>query len=208
MQRSMASLAERVRGDIARVVIHDDSGDDDYRSWLDVTFPDAVVVRASSLRTGFSEAYRSAFAWLAAHDDSEWVFQTEDDFTYETAIDLDELIAVMRTNPHLVQMQLRRQPWGTEPADGGFVGQWPHFYRDASDGTHHWLEHRRNWSTNPGLFRRALCSSGWPKGPGSEGTFGDRLMASGSHLAFALWGRRDDAPTVHHIGDERVGFGY
>jgi hypothetical protein len=207
LEPAVESLIARVHGPISRRVLHDDSGDPHHRQWLTTRFPDWEVISPGGGRSGFCGAYASGWSWLARQSEP-WVFQTEDDFTYETDIDLDVLLDVMTANLHIAQMQLRRQPWGTEPADGGFVGQWPHFYRDATDGEHHWLEHRRNWSTNPGLFRRALCERPWPGPPGCEGTFGDALMAEDPDLQFALWGQREDPPTVFHIGHERIGNSY
>lgn len=203
MREAMASLNEQVHGPITRWVIHDDSGDGPYQLWLRKRYPGWEVVTS---RTGsYSGAYHDAWRWLHDHDANQWIFQTEDDFTYNVPVDLRLLTEILGAHPHIAQMQLRRQPWGAEPADGGFVGQWPHFYTDAGDGEHHWLEHRRNWSSNPGLFRRALCAEGWPLAPGSEQLVGDRILAARPDATFALWGRREDAPTVHHIGQERKG---
>lgn len=208
LEPSIESLDKQIAGPFTRRILHDDSGDPGQRGWLEERYPDWTVIGPmTGHRSGFSGAYASAWSWLAQQPEP-WVFQTEDDFTYETQIDLNVLLDVMAKNAHIAQMQLRRQPWGTEPADGGFVGQWPHFYTDATDGTHHWLEHRRNWSTNPGLFRRALCERTWPTQPGSEGVFGDQLCAEDPTTQFALWGRRSDPPTVHHIGIERIGTNY
>lgn len=208
IEPSMESLQARVAGPIARRVLHDDSGSPRQREWLRNRYPDwELVGPATEHRSGFCAAYASAWAWLAEQPEP-WVFQTEDDFTFDTDIDLDVLLDVMEKHPYLAQMQLRRQPWGAEPTEGGFVGQWPHFYSDATDGTHHWLEHQRNWSTNPGLFRRTFCQRPWPGPPGCEGAFGDQLLAEDPTLQFALWGERTDQPTVRHIGLERAGGSY
>jgi hypothetical protein len=209
MEPTMASMRERVTGKIALDVIHDDSGDAGYRAWLHHEFPDCEIIGPPAGRSGFCGAYRSAWRWLTELDtDAEWVFQTEDDFTFETLIDLDEIVEVLDAQPHLAQMQLRRQPWWTEPQDGGFIEQWPDLYTDAGDGTHHWLEHRRNWSTNPGVFRRSTCARGWPGPPGCEAGFGDALTSEDPDLRFAVWGRREDPPRVWHIGHERIGHSY
>lgn len=207
MVPAMDSLRAQVDGPIGRRVIHDDSGDLDYRNWLAVSYPDWEIIGPTGGRSGFCGAYRSAWTWLDALDDTEWVFQTEDDFTFDTRIDLQVLIDVMTANRHLLQMQLRRQPWWTEP-QGGFIGQWPDLYTDAGADSHAWLEHRRNWSTNPGLFRRDLCQWTWPPPPGCEKTLGDQLLHAYPQGHFAVWGGRDDPPVVRHIGHERIGHSY
>lgn len=208
MAPAMASLLARVTGPIGRYVIHDDSGDAAYRLWLQQAFPWCEVIGPHRGRSGFCGAYASAWRWLAHDLDTEsWIFQVEDDFVYNRDVDLQAMLDVMGAHPRIVQMQLRRQPWGGEP-EGGFIAQWPHFYTDVTDGGHEWLEHQRNWSTNPGLFRRALCWREWPPPPGCEGALGDAIIADNPASVFAVWGRRGDAPLVHHIGDERVGHSY
>lgn len=206
LDKAMVSLRDRVHGSIDRIVIHDDTGDHEHHVRLAVDYPDCPIIGRAE-RSGFCGAYQSAWQWLDGHATQPWVFQTEDDFTYETDIDLDQLVQVLTDHPQLLQLQLRRQPWWTEP-EGGFIAQWPDLYTDAGDGTHHWLEHRRNWSTNPGLFSRSLCARPWPPPPGCEKTFGDQLLADHPDRAFAVWGQRNDPPVVWHIGQERIGHSY
>lgn len=83
---------------------------------------------------------------------------------------------------------------------------WPGEYEDRTDGTHHWLEHRLFFTTNPSLYRRSLADRRWPDAPDSERKFTDQLRADGR--SFAFWGARHDGTWVTHIGDQRVGTGY
>ena len=207
LARSMASL-HRLRGPIAQRVMHDDSGDPAYRAHLTDTYHGWTVI-STGQRSGFAGAYRSAWRWLRDHGTCEWVFSTEDDFELVRDVDLAAMISVMAYRP-LAQMALLRQPVNpAEKAAGGIVAQHPGDYRECTDGTHRWLQHRRFYTTNPHLVRRSFVAAhDWPDGPESEGRFGIGLFAAEPVTVCAFWGGRDDPPLVEHIGAQRVGTGY
>lgn len=206
IQQSIPSLLGNVHGPITHRVIHDDSGDPDYRDWLSWEFA-AFEVIGPDRRTGFSGAYGNAWRYLAERPE-RFVFGVEDDFTYNRPVDLTAMAELLDRQPHLAQVALRRQAWNEqEKAAGGVVEQHPGDYEDCSDGDTHWLEHRRFLTTNPGLYRTELCRHGWPQAPNSEGILTHQLIEDPG-LRFAFWGRRSDAPWVTHIGAQRVGTGY
>lgn len=203
---TIPSALANLQGPITHRVIHDDSGDPDYRAWLAHTFPSFILV-ASPARQGFSGAYANAWRYLSATP-REWVLSTEDDFTFCRPVDLVAMAEVLTANPHLAQMALRRQPWNpTEVAAGGVVEQHPDAYADVSDGRYRWLEHRLFWTTNPSLHRTELCRGGWPRAQRSEGVFTAQLLED-PDLRFGYWGERSDGPWVTHIGHSRAGDGY
>jgi hypothetical protein len=205
--RAIPSLEEQITGDIAAGVIHDDSADGDYHTWLRARFP-AWHLWATRTRAGFAGAYRHAWRLLCDLAESH-VFCVEDDFTYNRPVNLDDLAHVLDANRHLAQLALRRQPWNdAERAAGGIVEQHPGDYCERSDGQHVWLEHRRFWTTNPSLFRASLpWLYDWPQGPESEGRFTHQLLDD-PELRFGFWGARDSGEWIHHIGRDRVGVGY
>ena len=206
LSRAIESARENLCGEVTHKVIHDDTGDESYREELRATFPDFDVI-GQPTRQGFGGAIRSAWAYVKVRPE-RFVFHLEDDFTFNEPIDLPAMQHVLDRNPGLVQLALRRQPWNdAELAAGGIVEQHPDAYDDRTDGTHHWLEHRRFWTTNPSLYRRELCERKWPDGQHSEGRFGlEQFRDPGAVSGF--WGTRDSGEWVHHIGHERVGTGY
>lgn len=208
LARSMATY-RRLHGPITQRVIHDDSGDPAYRAHLTETHHGWTVV-STGQRSGFAGAYRNAWAWLRAHCTSEFVFSTEDDFEIAADIDLDDVAQVLRHTPHLAQMALLRQAVNPqEQAAGGIVQTAPWDYTDRSTDGHHWLAHRKFYTTNPHLTRRAFIDGhDWPDGPNSEGRFGLHLFAGSPRTECGFWGRRTDPPRVHHIGTHRIGTGY
>lgn len=205
--KAIPSLLAQIHGPVTRFIIHDDSGDLEYRAWLAAQFPGFQIIGGN--RSGFAGAYARAWHHLAAKVPEPWVFSTEDDFVFNRPVDLIDFINVLNQNPHLLQMALRRQPWGPqEEAAGGTVELNPQAYSEHVDHAHrHWLEHRLFWTTNPSLHRTITCALGWPKVPHSEGIFTHRLLED-PEIRFGYWGPRDSGPWVTHIGDQRIGSGY
>jgi hypothetical protein len=208
LARTVASATANLDGLITRGVIHDDSGDANHRCWLAKAFVDFDIVHAGQ-RQGFGGAIRSAWSHLLAGPPTDHVFHLEDDFLFNRPVPLDAMAEVLDTEPHLVQLALRRQPWNAdERAAGGIVEQHPWDYVDRIDTAgHQWLEHRRFFTTNPSVYRWSLMRNVWPRGANSEGRFTHHLLAS-PKVRFGFWGSRDSGEWVEHIGHERVGSGY
>lgn len=188
--------------------MHDDTGDEAYRSALAVRYPSHTPLHEGP-RRGFGGAIGHAWERLRQESDAEFILHLEADFLFTKEVDLAALVDVLRARPYLTQMALRRQPWNEqERAAGGVVEQHPDDYTEAHCHAEAWLEHRRFWTTNPCLYRRSLCERGWPSGANSEGHFGVSLFAEDPARRSAFWGARDSGVWVTHIGAERVGHGY
>lgn len=208
IEETIPSAFDNLRGPVTRRVLYDDSGDEGYRSWLLKRFPTFELVHHPHGRQGFGGAIQTAWRHLALVREP-YVFHLEDDFTFNRPVDLQAMMQVLDSRPYLVQLALRRQPWNDqEKRAGGIVEMHPNDYTEHALGGHHWLEHRRNFTTNPSLYRRSLCARGWPEGRETEGRFGIGLMEDDPDLRFAYWGSRDSGEWVTHIGDQRVGMGY
>lgn len=206
--QTLASASEMLSGPITRRVMYDDSGDEIHRGWLRATFPEFEVIHHPLGRQGFGGAIRTAWRHLATTPEP-YIFHLEDDFTFNHPVPLIEMGRVLDSNPHLVQLALRRQPWNdTERRAGGIVESHPDAYDDCHDmAGHHWLEQRLFFTTNPSLYRSELCQNSWPDCDHSEGVFSHQLMQD-AEVRFGYWGSRDSGEWVTHIGHERVGTGY
>jgi hypothetical protein len=192
---------------VAELWMHDDTGDDEYRARLAAEYPGFEQIGRGP-RRGFGGAIQRAWRVLAARSSADYVFHLEQDFVLTRSVDLDAMAEVLQNHPSLMQLALRRQPWNeAERAAGGIVEQHPDDYREVEWRGHAWLEHRRFFTTNPSLYRRSLCSLGWPTGAQSEGRFGLSLFWYGDKVC-GFWGARDSGEWVEHIGHERVGVGY
>lgn len=201
---TLASLHLNLTGNIHRTLIHDDSGSATYAAWLRKEWPWADVF-STGQRSGFAGAIQSAWEQV----DGDWIVHWEDDFVLKEKVNVASFVAVMRDNPDVVQMALKRQPWNeAEKAAGGFIEMSPYDYIEKTDGKHTWTEHRKFFTTNPSVYRGSLIKRGWPNVPESEGVFGASLFRDEPNARAAYWGGKFEAPKVEHIGIERAGNGY
>lgn len=216
LDQAVASALETLGDQVAELWMHDDTDHPGRRRQLERRYPRFRHIGARR-RMGFGGAIGNAWTLLDGYGQTDHVFHLEDDFLFRHPVDLASMAAVLAERPYLAQLALRRQPWNAaEAAAGGIVEQHPDDYVDVRDGAGRaWLEHRRFFTTNPCLYRRELCSVGWPSGRESEGHFGLGLLASGlpwgvsgDAVRFGFWGARDSGEWVEHIGHQRVGTGY
>lgn len=196
--------------------LYTDVGTDEHVARLFGWFPHYRIVSAGR-RLGFGGAIRFMRDVLLADSTADHVAWWEDDMVLTRPLALDPLIAVLTEHPHLAQMALRRQPVNDqEKAAGGVVEQHPDAYLDRQDHAgRQWLEHSLFFTTNPSVFRRELCETGWLEGKHSEGRYGFQLREQGlpwgipgDEVRCGFWGPRTDPPLIRHIGDVRVGTGY
>lgn len=186
-----------------------DDGREDYRdrcldSAAEHLPPLDVMVEVSDPdhRLGFAGAIQAGWDGVL-ESGADYVFHLESDFLFEAPVPLGRMLHLLDIKPHLAQVALKRQPWNhEEKAAGGICELHPTAYLDRGQ----WTEHRRHFTTNPCLYRTALCERGWPQRPDSEGHFGIALRAEG--FCFAYWGAPTAAPRVRHIGRHRAGNGY
>jgi hypothetical protein len=209
--QTIPSALLHLRGGFARKLIYDDSGDDEHRRWLGETFgPQGFQIAFHPAgRQGFGGAIRVAWSLLLS-DPAPYrhVFHLEDDFVFRRPVDLTDMAAVLNQRPSLVQLALRRQPWNDqERSAGGIVEMHPGDWVEYVDDDVAWLESRRNFTTNPSLYRRSLCARGWPDCEYSEGIFTHQLLVD-PEVRFGYWGARESGEWVEHIGHHRVGVGY
>jgi hypothetical protein len=207
LERTLGYAATYIPAPAARVMVNDEP-DVDWCRWLDARWGDEFqIAHPTDGRRGFAGAIQAGWDHPAV-DSCTHVFHLEDDFTFNRHIPLQAMADVLDARPHLAQLALRRQPWNdAERAAGGIVEQHPGDYTEVSDGHNTWLEHRRFFTTNPGMYRRSLCDLGWPQGPNSEGRFGIDLFTDPA-IRCGFWGARDSGEWVTHIGDHRAGEGY
>lgn len=203
LTRTLSTLG-KLHGNFSRTLIHDDSGDSDYRSWL----RGLGYELATTDRVGFAKAMISAWENLKK-DKNEWVFHLEEDFVFMDDVYVDDMINVMKQNGHIKEMVLLRQPiGGRQVSKGGIVASHPERYEDNTDGINFWMEHRVNFSCNPCVYEKSLIyEHPWPDGTYSERKYG-RMLFEDLYAKCAYWGKRSDPPKVWHIGEIKTGFAY
>lgn len=197
---------DRLGDQVTDWVIHDDSGDPDYRATL-TGFGLPIIGQAQ--RVGYAHAMRHAWEWLADNG-QPYIFHLEDDFLIERRPDVQDMCGLLADRAYLLEVSLLRQPWSPEEVEaGGIVEFAPDAYTDMTDGRRHWLEHKRWFTTNPGVYRRALTRKyRWPVTRNSEWRFSKTIYRIDRRHRGAYWGRRGDPLRVRHVGLERSGIGY
>jgi len=207
--RTIPYAEAMLSGPISEKWIHDDSGDPANTARLRRLFPDWNVI-STVHRAGFGGAIRSAWQTLRLLSDTDYIFHLEDDFEISRLIPLNSMARILTLEPHLVQLALRRQPWNQEElAAGGIVEQHPEDWTDHELDGLEWLSSRRNFTTNPCLYRRSLIAeTEWPEGPYSEGRYSIGLLAADELLRFGYYGSRSSGEMCRHVGTHRNGIGY
>ena len=208
ISKAIASVGKHLL-EVGDGLIVDDSGDDVYRAWLSDQYG-APVIPVGDEPCGYWRAMRRV--WDVARDSgADKVVFWEDDFVLHADVDVEELAGVLDSHPYLTQMSLLRQPWWpNEVEHGGLIPaleQQGQTFTEATDGVHHWVEHRACFTGNPSLIPARTFAQDWPEGDWSESRFG-RLLFQDPAARGAYWGRRDDPPLVEHIGHHRAGTGY
>lgn len=202
IDETIISAYHHLKGPIAEMWMHDDSGDEDHRQWLQRRFPSFTQIGRGP-RRGFGGAYDFAWKTLATQSQANYFFFLEDDFTFNKEIPLDAMVRVLEENPHVYQMALKRQAWSSEEIRvGGFMERWPESFHQQNG----WVSHKLFFTTNPSLYRRSMIETRtYPNVKDSEGHFSQSIITSDPDAQFGYWGQKTDAPWVTHTGKQRKG---
>lgn len=162
--------------------------------WLTHPIAKTVIVQDPEHTMTASGAVRHA--WLQV--DADFVFHLEEDFLLTEPVDIRAMAQVLKSEPKLAQLVLKRQPWNTSEIEANdLLGCWsPSEYTDRRTVGHDWVEQRRLFSLNPCLIPREVIDLGFPEG--SERGFTELLLAAG--YRFGYWGKSTDPPRCEHIG--------
>jgi hypothetical protein len=206
LKRSIESFDERVRDRWRDKILFQDSQDRDVcKAAREIAEPYGWTVVEHPTKLGFSGTYAAGWRYVTEELGVDYVFGTEDDFTYERTVNPKWLVDILDSHPEIQQVALRRQPWNdTERSAGSLVSSRLDGYT-VRDG---FITQRMFFTTNPSVYRASLCGVGWPEVPNSEGILSHQIMNADPDACFAFIGGLHDEPWCWHIGDERVGTGY
>jgi len=200
LRQSLASLNERVRGPIAQRVVYSDWAG--HRDELVAIATEAGFYVAGEGHHGYTGARRRLWTYLAKRAVGEFIFATEDDFTYDRDVDLAPLMATLEAEPTLRQIALLRGPYYPRELEaGGVLATLKTPHELVNHRPHPFVVHRDHFTANPSLFRRSLTETPWPSGMSSERLFGDAVLRD-PDARFAYWGSGE--AWVSHIGAVRA----
>lgn len=163
---------------------------------------------------GYTISMTKMWRYIKRRVKADYVFQTEDDFAFNTTVNLDDMVTIMATRPYLLQLALLREAYyASERAASTilghdinkFVPRCAVFGSESTKTRLDWLEHRQFFTCNPMLMRSTLARKRWPTARHSEAVFGRRLFAD-PDVCCAFLG--DGKPHISHRGDVRAGTGY
>lgn len=196
---------------IGKKFIIDDSGDLEYRQWLEQTFPSFKLIPVGATRSGYDAAMKKLFKIVTTYS-VDYCLHIEDDFILHKTFILDDLISIMKNHKNVAQVSLMRQSWyHNEHEHGGLVeaiqasNPTAHF-NERNDGGIVWTEHQAYWTCNPSIFPSWITKFGWPDGAWSESRFSKQIFKA--KKTCGIFGTKQDWPYVEHIGRERYGNKY
>lgn len=215
---TMASLKHYASG-IGKVIVVDDSGDEDHRNWLADHGFNLSVVDVSG-NAGYLTAMKRVWE-LAADMDSQYTLLWEEDFKPIRPFDVRQMARVMDDNIGLAHLNLQRQSVYRIEKRFGYMESHAQrgydltrMYGPRNPTRDPWVARRRPFTTNPGLIRREVCrESAWPSRAqcdavpgGAEPAMSEVLERAGWYFGwFGTW----NTPFVNHYGtDLKSGTGY
>lgn len=180
------------------LILINDAGNPEYsETLLKLYFRFERIVNHDE-RRGLAGAVRSAWE-TALEQDVDYVWHMEGDFILTQNLFLSDMYSVLKENPQLAQLVLKRQPWSPEEIQaGGQIETAPELYVDCKG----FVSHKRLFSFNPCLIPRhvvELALAG--PGDGLERGVTDTLLDAG--YSFGYLGDRFDPPRCEHIGINR-----
>lgn len=196
IERTISGFESVVNFSFYEKIIINDSADIRYHHYLTSRFPHFKIV-SHETRRGLAGAVQSA--WSSVSTDSDYVFHLEDDFLFNETPAIEDMINLLKDNPHLVQMALVRAPVNPpEEEVGGFVFQNLQDYHQKNG----YFEHGRLFTLNPCVYPMSTVKIGWPD-HGGESEFTSKVHSIDSNFRFGFYGDIYDKPRTVHIGGRR-----
>lgn len=209
LERTVASWEANLHGEPDYKIIFDDSGNQEYREWLNNKFGDRfIIMPISETNVGHSEAINFIFKTLQQLK-VDYALEVEEDWMLNRPLRVFEIIASMKKNKHITQMRIPRTIWyeyngHTDDIEyGSLLKQ----YSDIDTPTKSkgkWYEFRTTryfWSHNPSIFPVSICNVNYPHtGIGSEYDFGISLLEENEDYTFGYWAKNLYDSYVTHIG--------
>lgn len=206
LKQTTDSLREKVNYPFYKKIMINDAPS--YALKIEEQYGQEYHVISHAENKGLSGSIRTLWE-VAQMLDVDYIFHCEDDFTFnfDIADKIDQMIMILRAQPHLWQVALKRQPVNQAEAEaGGFMQQNPDSYLThymANDPSIVWVEHKNFFTLNPCVYSIDITRPLWPKG-GGEKEFGYSVFLN-EESACAFLGTADDPPIVNHIGNYRGG---
>lgn len=208
LERTIASWEENLVEKPDYQIIFDDSGDSNYRQWLQDKYGDRFdIVYFDAHPVGQTKAVQSIFDYIRDLD-VEYVLELEEDWLLFRELSLQPIFDVLKNYPDVVQMRIPRTIWyadyhrfdldagsllldyiNNKNAEYEFMGKWFNIRSDAYFFSH-----------NPNVFRKDLINKSYNESGDHEHSFGINLMNENPKATFGYWSSNPYDGYVTHIG--------
>jgi hypothetical protein len=152
---------------------------------------------------GYSKTWKEG--WDNIPKDTDYIFHQEDDFTYHTEIEISSLIQILKKQPKLYQIVLKRQIW-YEPPTSDLIyklenGQLKTFEESFNiDGkTHYITGNRKLFNANPCIYPYFITQLEYGNTV-QEHMILSHLLKKHPDMYGCFYGKRLDSPLTTHIG--------
>lgn len=197
LQRTLES-AELNLPQLTHRTIVDDSDNAEYAEWLDHSFSNYRIVHHAT-RRGLGGAVRSAWT-EALHDQPNYIFHCEDDFTFNEPVDLEWMTDLLAMHSKLAQVSLKRQPVNDVEIS---AGDWMKVDPSRFTNCYGYVEHETLFTFNPMMVPAVVAQLVLNDLDCDMLERGVTDVLSRHGYKFGIFGHSTDAPRVTHIGDAR-----
>lgn len=209
LERTIASWETNMVQKPKYQAIFDDSGNQEYRNWLQDTYGDRYdIVCPSDVPVGQSKAIQAIFDYIKPLD-VDYVVSTEEDWVLFRTVNFLPIFEVLNNNINLLQMRLPRTIWYADyhifDLDAGSLlldyikdKQSPFEYVDDC-----WFNIKTDsyaWSHNPCVFKKEYVYEEYSRIGDHEFNFGLDLMRKNPNATVGFWANNPFDGYVTHIG--------
>ena len=212
LERTIDSWEHNLVGNVTNKIIFDDSGNQEYRAWLNEKFGDRfTIVPVSEESVGQVKAISFAFDYIK-NIDADYILEIEEDWMLFRELDLNKIIRVMEKNSNIIQMRIPRTIWYAEYHYLDLVAGSLLRHHKSIPGTrsryvgksNRWFSWRGEfyfWSHNPSLFKKKIVYENYLEHDvDHEYHFGLDLFKKYPRAVVGFWAKNDYDAYITHIG--------
>jgi hypothetical protein len=212
LERTIASWETNMAQKPKHQAIIDDSGNQDYRSWLQNTYGDRYdIVYPADHAVGQSQAVQKIFDYVKELDVTH-VAYTEEDWVLFRTTNLEPIFNILNKNDNLLQMRLPRTIWYSDyhifDLNAGsllldYIKDKNSPFEFVKDIDGNWFNLKINyyaWSHNPCVFKKEYVYEPYSQVGDHEYNFGIDLMNKNPNATVGFWADNPFDGYVTHIG--------
>lgn len=210
LERTIHSWEMNLIGKPKHQIIFDDSGDEEYRAYLNKKFGNRYVIVPIGDKP-MGQVYAINFIYKYLKDvDADYIFELEEDWVLFRKLDISKLINILEQDENITQVRVPRTITSTHDMKYGSTISFQlneptakHRFVSHKDGG--WYEVRGRlyfWSHNPSIYRKSMINHTYPESGATdhEYTFGIQLFNENKKYKAAYYASNMYDAYIEHIG--------